>query len=226
MESISKLRIIPITLSEATTSSFTADSIKNCLITFDDGLENIFQHAIPHLDMYGFKGTIFCVAGFIGRSSTWDVYRSLRHLSRQQVRQLSDTGHEIGSHTLTHANLPFLNDIDLVSELRDSKNVLEDITGRQVTSLSFPHGGWNHRVWECARELGYQSATLYRGHSLATDNMYPVLSAGRFDSVDDIIRRISSTSIFFSTSIAASRIASHFAKGTPVWKFRKNYSIV
>jgi peptidoglycan/xylan/chitin deacetylase (PgdA/CDA1 family) len=187
-------------------------------------LENVYHHAIPYLDEYNFKATIFCVANFLGRTATWDVYRKSEHLSAEQVRKISDSGHEIGSHTLTHGNLTFLNQNDLIRELRESKKVLEDITGKRVTSVSFPHGSWNERVWRTALDEGYTSASLYRGHFRSHENQYPVYSAGRFDSEHELIKKINKSTIF-SPSIAFSKIASQFAKGTPLWKYRKEYDV-
>ncbi|HEX2958483.1 MAG TPA: polysaccharide deacetylase family protein [Chitinispirillaceae bacterium] len=197
---------------------------KKVFITFDDGLESVSRYAIPLLDEFDFKSTVFCVAGFVGKSSTWDVYKESPHMSATDIRQLSDSGHEIGSHSQTHANLPYLNQNDLTSELRESKKNLEDITGKEVKSISFPHGCWNKRVWDTALELGYSSATLYRGHDRALDHHYPVISAHCFDSEYSLFEKIN-LQARFSPSIAFSRIASHFAKGTPLWKFRNNYDV-
>jgi peptidoglycan/xylan/chitin deacetylase (PgdA/CDA1 family) len=197
---------------------------KKILITFDDGLDTVSNYATQFLDEYDFKSTVFCVSGFIGKSSTWDVYKESTHMGAVDIRKISDSGHEIGSHTQTHANLPYLNQNDLVRELRDSKKNLEDIIGKEVKSISFPHGCWNKRVWETALELGYLYASLYRGHSRASCNQFPVISANCFDTANSLMDKINLRAIF-SPTIAFSRIASHFGKGTPLWKFRENYDV-
>jgi peptidoglycan/xylan/chitin deacetylase (PgdA/CDA1 family) len=197
---------------------------KKVLITFDDGLATVSNNAMPFLDEFNFKSTVFCVTGFIGKSSSWDVYKESPHLSAAEIRKISDLGHEIGSHSQTHANLPYLNHNDLAHELRESKKNLEDIVGREVKSISFPHGCWNKRVWETALELGYSYATLYRGHSQACDHHYPVISAHCFDTEYSLLDKINVQSRF-SPAIAFSRIAAHFGKGTPLWKFRENYNV-
>jgi peptidoglycan/xylan/chitin deacetylase (PgdA/CDA1 family) len=115
------------------------------------------------------------------------------HLNAAEIRSISDNGHEIGSHTHTHANLTYLAEKDLIEELRTSKKVLEDITGKEVKSISFPHGSWNQRVWSSACNEGYTYASLYRGHSRSNDpGHFPVLSAGRFDTEKCCLKRYDS----------------------------------
>jgi peptidoglycan/xylan/chitin deacetylase (PgdA/CDA1 family) len=167
---------------------------------------------------------VFPVAGYIGKASSWDVLPQFPHLSKHEIREISGLGHEIGSHGLTHSNLTYLNASDLKTELSDSKKILEDITGKKVTSLSFPFGSWNRRVWEHAQETGYLRGTIYRQHRNYGPELVPVYGVYRFDSPEFILARISPASRF-SFSIACARIMSHFAKGAPIWKFEKNYCL-
>lgn len=217
-------RYSSITIKEA---ALTNDQLQSqIMITFDDGFQSIYDYALPVLDNAGFKATIFCVTDFIGKSSSWDVYGQSRHLDNNSIYNLSKMGHEIGSHTCTHANLPYLSDKDLIRELRDSKSKLEDITGKEVKSISFPHGSWDKRVWKKVCEAGYTSASTYRNHVFSENfRLFPVYGVYQFDSPDSVFRRIKQNEHSFSLSYAISSLMPHFAKGTPVWKFRKNYQI-
>jgi peptidoglycan/xylan/chitin deacetylase (PgdA/CDA1 family) len=193
-------------------------------LTFDDGCRSFLTHALPILDRFNFKTTVFPVAGYMGKTSSWDVMPQFPHLSKHEIREISVLGHEIGSHGLTHSNLTYLSTADLKTELSDSKKILEDITGKKVTSLSFPFGSWNKRVWEHAQETGYLRGTIYRQHRNNRPELVPVYGIYRFDSPGFILERISPASLF-SFSIACARIMSHFAKGAPIWKFEKNYCL-
>ena len=53
---------------------------------------------------------------------------------------------EIGSHGVTHTKLTELSDKELINELVSSKHFLEDIIGREVHTISYPHGAINSRV--------------------------------------------------------------------------------
>ncbi len=203
-----------------------AQSLSQIMITFDDGFQSVYDYALPILDNAGFKATIFCVTDFIGKTSAWDVYGPSKHLDNKSIYNLSKMGHEIGSHTCTHANLPYLSDKDLIRELRDSKSKLEDITGNEVKSISFPYGSWNKRVWENVCEVGYSSASTYRNHAFSKElRLFPVYGVYQFDTPDSVFSRITHNNFSFSLSYAISSLMPHFAKGTPVWKFRKSYQI-
>jgi peptidoglycan/xylan/chitin deacetylase (PgdA/CDA1 family) len=209
------------TLSEAAGGTQGSDDFA---ITFDDGFESFYSRAFPALEDNNMKVTVFPIAGYVGKLSLWDILPPQPHMNKAQIREISDHGHEIGSHTFTHANLTFLSDADIERELADSKRLLEDITGKQVTSLSFPYGSWNKRVWEKARAIGYQQGTCYRHHNKIIDGLVPVHGVYSFDSIQDVIDKISST-VALSNAYARSRIMSHFAKGTPLWKFQSNYAL-
>lgn len=221
MQLISSKSIKTLTLSEANRKT---DSVENgCLLTFDDGMECVYTDAYPILNEFNFKATIFCIAGFTGKHSSWDIFNGQHHLSVGQIKQLSDSGHEIGSHTLTHAHLIFLNDEDLEIELKESKHILEDITGRAVNTLSFPYGSWNMHVWRKAQEAGYTSATLYRNHICSLPGLYPVYGVYRFSKPEIIMNLLGKS--HFSPTIATAILMSHFSKGTPIVKFRRNYTV-
>ncbi|MDR2591298.1 MAG: polysaccharide deacetylase family protein [Chitinispirillales bacterium] len=215
-------------------------------ITFDDGLSSFYDNAYPMLEERGIKSTLFPVAGLIGKRGDWDVIGRPRHITAAMLREIADSGHEIGSHSLTHANLVWLNDDELIKELRDSKSILEDIAGTAVKSLSFPFGSWNKRVWNAAKSAGYENATAYRGHRSAPPEFMPVFGVYRFDSATDAVSRaidvgtlqqaaitpaaaspslIPPLSIQSATSKAFASLMSHFCKGTPLVKFRKTYRL-
>lgn len=195
---------------------------KRCLLTFDDGLESVYLHALPLLESYTLNATIFCLGSLFGELSSWDIYSGNRHCSRTQIRDMSDRGFEIGSHTISHPSLLYLRESAVRQELYQSKCTLEDITGKEVTSLSFPFGSWNRAIWKLAKECGYTAATLYRGKAYANENLFPVQGVYRFDSPEDIMQKID-LKRSFSIQRARSEMMSHFAQGTPAWKYRKVY---
>jgi len=211
------------TVSERETQRDSPHAMRNALstvITFDDGFLNFYENAYPLLEERNIKVTIFPVAGLLGKTGKWDVMGQTSHITAPMLREIGSAGHEIGSHSLTHANLVWLDDRELRKELCGSKDILEDATGIQIKSLSFPFGSWNERVWDAAKSAGYEYATAYRGHRRAPKELLQVLGAYRFDSVEDIIKRLSPNP---SISKTLAKIMSHFSKGTPIVKFRKEY---
>ncbi|MCL2219431.1 MAG: polysaccharide deacetylase family protein [Chitinispirillia bacterium] len=213
-----------ITVSQHTSIQHISAQISTA-ITFDDGLTSFYDNAWPLLEDKKIKSTIFPVAGLIGKNGHWDVMGQTSHMTAPMLREIAASGHEIGSHSLTHANLVWLDDDELMKELRDSKSILENITGTAVKSLSFPFGSWNTRVWDAAQSAGYQYATAYRGHQRVSTEILPVMGVFRFDGIDDIVGRIPppSSPLSSPTSKILARMMSHFSKGTPIVKFRKEY---
>ena len=132
------------------------------VITFDDGCETDLLVAAPLLKEVAFNATFYVVAGFVGRPG---------YLSATQVRELSELGFEIGSHSMTHSYLPHLEEQELRAEIVDSKDRLEQLTGRRVAHFSCPGGRWQSRIAELALVAGYASvATSGIGtNSAATD---------------------------------------------------------
>jgi peptidoglycan/xylan/chitin deacetylase (PgdA/CDA1 family) len=202
-----------------------SDTRRDVFLTFDDGFESFYTEALPLLSRFGFVATVFPVAGFLGKLSSWDALPGHAHMAPAQIREISDLGHEIGSHTYSHANLTLLNDNDCMSELVRSKEVLEDITGKRVTSLSFPFGRWNMRIWGKAKQAGYTHATAYVDKDPQISGIVRLVGVYSFDTVQDVLERAFIRPLF-SLATARGRLMPHFAKGSPLWKFRKNYALL
>jgi peptidoglycan/xylan/chitin deacetylase (PgdA/CDA1 family) len=65
---------------------------------------------------------------------------------------------DFGSHSCFHANLTTCSEEECERELRDSKQDLERMLGRECRHFSYPNGDYSEREIELAREAGYLSA--------------------------------------------------------------------
>jgi peptidoglycan/xylan/chitin deacetylase (PgdA/CDA1 family) len=146
-----------------------ADAVpeKSVAITFDDGYEDNFRHALPLLQKYGAKATLYLVADRHDRD--WSTYKKAHHASGElmrerklddaQVRALLDSGlFELGSHTLTHANLPTLDAAQREQEIAGAKLALEKTFAVPVTSFAYPFGLFGETDVAAARAAGYSNA--------------------------------------------------------------------
>ncbi len=88
-------------------------------------LEVNMRSVFECLDGCGVKGTFF----FLGT-----VARRLPHL----VREASDLGHEIGSHSFSHFRIFGLEEAVFREEMAASKQYLEDLTGKPVLGFRAP----------------------------------------------------------------------------------------
>jgi peptidoglycan/xylan/chitin deacetylase (PgdA/CDA1 family) len=128
-------------------------------ITFDDGYEDFLSAALPTLERLGFSATVFVVAGMLGKENTWEHRGGprlpLRLLDANGVREISERGIEVGSHTVTHPRLPGLDPETLVHEISDSRQRLGEIVGAPVEGFCYPYGNLDGPAIRAARRAGY-----------------------------------------------------------------------
>lgn len=79
-----------------------------------------------------------------------------------EVIELHRRGHEIGSHSVSHALLTQLDDDALRRELLQSRETLESQLGAQVSSFCYPNGSCDARVQAATRDAGYALAVTTR----------------------------------------------------------------
>lgn len=121
---------------------------KSVCITFDDGCETDLIAAAPALCEFHFRATFYITTGFMGRAG---------YLSRDQVKELSSLGFELGCHSASHPYLTELDEAGLRREITQPKRELEDLLGRRVEHFSCPGGRFNHRVADFVRSAGYKT---------------------------------------------------------------------
>ena len=136
-------------------------------LTFDDGYRSVAERAWPELRARRWPATAYVVPGYLdgGIAFPWDTTaeeRSIRVMDRSIVRELVEDGMAVGSHTVTHRYLPGLPPAEARTEVSRSKEMLEDLIQRTVTSFSYPMGGWNRQLRSYVAEAGYVTAVTCR----------------------------------------------------------------
>lgn len=128
---------------------------KPIILTFDDGHTSVFDHAFPVMWKYNWPGEAFVITGRVG---------SPGYMDWNQLKELSDNGISIQSHTHTHSLLNSLSSQDISRELIMSKTAIEDKLGNDVTALAVSMGGYPKSLKALARDLGYDIVcTSYYG---------------------------------------------------------------
>ena len=117
-------------------------------IVFDDGHASQYRYGLSVLTEHGISGTFFVTAG-------WTDSRA-QYMTSAQLRELSSLGHFIHSHGWSHKLLTQCSPAELKTELRRSREVLEDMIGSAVDAISMPGGRWNDRVLAGCGEAGYR----------------------------------------------------------------------
>lgn len=120
---------------------------KPVMITFDDTDEEQFSIAKPEMDKYGFKAVYFIMTISIDRP---------RYMTKAQIKQLSDEGHVIGSHTWDHHRVDRLKDDEWAAQFDKPEKKLQEITGKKIEYFAYPFGVWNQAALPRLKERGYK----------------------------------------------------------------------
>ena len=137
------------------TGEFTLP-VKPIILTFDDGYEDNYMYAFPLLKKFGFSAVIFLVADPTRQTNFWDIDEpQVRLVNNKQIREMVAAGIEFGSHTVTHPNLSQCSPEQMRKEFVESKQAIEQLTGKEIISIAYPYGAVNERIKSIAIETGY-----------------------------------------------------------------------
>jgi peptidoglycan/xylan/chitin deacetylase (PgdA/CDA1 family) len=133
--------------------NWLSDQGRAVWISFDDN-HRFWYESLMMLDELSIKATFYTnTMPFRDRSTALqqrEYYDRINYhgtrvpLSTEELREISAAGHIIGSHTHTHRALPQLRRAEAHDEIRRSKEILEDLTGKAVTDFSYPFGMRRH----------------------------------------------------------------------------------
>lgn len=157
------------------------------VITFDDGWEGVYRNAYPLLAKYGFKATVFVIAGRVQDPARRKPFMNSRltMVDWDQLRKMQASGvidvesHAFDMHRLSSAGSKPSNTPVVLARLKvggklesesDYRRRIEDDfarvgrvflaqLNRKPRYLAWPYGGYSPTALETARAAGYR-ATL------------------------------------------------------------------
>lgn len=138
---------------EVRSTGWLVDALRNrtfipsdtVVIHFDDCYADVLHQAGPVLKACNAPATAFIASGFVGttRSFEHDVMKypfQYENFTAEDVRNLPDSGFEVGAHTVNHVNLGKLSLEAAKTEVTNSRSQLEEILQQPVRFFSFPYG--------------------------------------------------------------------------------------
>jgi peptidoglycan/xylan/chitin deacetylase (PgdA/CDA1 family) len=146
-----------------------AHGSKKCVaITFDDAFVSVAENALPELGRHSFPATIFVPVGWLGQTPGWTMKPietgsveapelSEVVMSAEQLRGLTHSLVSLGSHTLSHPELPELGSERARDEVEGSRALLSGLIGRDVCELAFPYGAHNDSTVAMCRAALYET---------------------------------------------------------------------
>jgi peptidoglycan/xylan/chitin deacetylase (PgdA/CDA1 family) len=138
---------------------------KPIMLTFDDTKLDQYTNALPELKKYGFKGVFFIMTVSLGKPN---------YMSKAQVKELSDAGHIIGSHTYDHQNVKKYQGEDWVTQIEKPTKTLKEITGKDVKYFAYPFGLWNKEAIPELKKRGFTSAFILAEKRDENDPLYTI----------------------------------------------------
>lgn len=150
------------------------------VVTFDDGLRNNLTTAAPILAELGIPATVYIASDLIDGHNPWiGPGGGGEILSADEIRQLARSGWEIGSHTVSHADLTSLDYDRCLAEITGSRKALEEITGGTVDTFAYPFGRYGPAALRAVRDSGMRAAvTTGSGRWDAFELTRAMISAG------------------------------------------------
>ena len=140
---------------------------KPVMITFDDSRADQFSTALPELNKHGFKGVFFIMTVALNKPG---------YMTKEQVKQLADENHIIGSHTYDHKNVKKYTVDDWVEQIQKPSQQLQSITGKPVEYFAYPFGLWNKEA--IARLKDHEFKAVFQ-LAAARDENEPLFSVRR-----------------------------------------------
>jgi peptidoglycan/xylan/chitin deacetylase (PgdA/CDA1 family) len=152
-----------LTLSDLVASRLRREALakKTVVITFDDGLADFYELALPALVDHGMTATHYITCGSPGGTASFlsaigEGHRKL--MGWGEIRACAEQGLEIGAHTVKHAAVDLMPKQAARAEIADSRKTIEDAIGIPVTTFAYPFGYANRIVRDLVADAGYASA--------------------------------------------------------------------
>lgn len=121
---------------------------KPVVLTFDDGLRGQYDRALPKLRKRGWPAVLFLKVDALTQGE----------LSDEMVEEMLAAGWELGSHTITHADLAQAGPDLLAEELQGSRRELRKRFGVPVVFFCYPAGSYDAEAVAAVEDAGYRGA--------------------------------------------------------------------
>lgn len=133
---------------------------KPVVLTFDDGYLDTYTTAFPLLQEYGVKAVVYVIGNPEIKTNSWDLHVMPESplMERHHIVEMHEAGIEIGSHTLSHANLNRVTEEQAWEEISRSRILLEILLNAPVSTFAYPYGILNPKAKTMIVDAGYSLA--------------------------------------------------------------------
>lgn len=148
---------------------------KPIIISFDDGYYSTYEYAYPILKELGMKAEVAVVTGTKERDKDTVLLKKQKadHFNWKQAIEMEKSGFiDLQSHTVTHEVLDTVSNTSLTNQLKSSKDSLEKVLSKKISTIIYPQGGYNENVITESLNAGYKiGVTTKVGLNYYKDNV-------------------------------------------------------
>ena len=167
------------------------------VLTFDDGYESDYNYVLPLLKKYNAKATFFVFSSMLNKPF---------YMTDNQLKELAASPYtEIGNHSYElHNKTPeeicklyasYEKTEDIIKDFEKNKKILESITGKNITSLSYPNGIHTYYADNLLKKRKICNISITTNELKYSAPNYLNKPIGRYNrsdlrSVEDIVKKI------------------------------------
>lgn len=128
--------------------------LRSVLLTFDDGYRDNVQVALPLMQKYGMRATLFVISAYVGKTNRWNpkACYDAQHMTWHEMRFWLESGCDIGGHSHRHLCMTRLSAEEVLQTVRLNKHLLQRRLGITPRAFAYPYGGFNPAVQDVMRQ--------------------------------------------------------------------------
>lgn len=130
-------------------------------LTFDDSLWDFYDNAYPILQKYKVKATNNVITSTVG---------SQANLSLDEMLEMKNNGMSFQDHTVTHPDLSATDSSTQTTEMKDSKQYLDDSLNQDTIAIAYPAGRYSDTTLQIAENLDYKLGVTTNEGLASADN--------------------------------------------------------
>ncbi len=168
MEWLSRAGYTSISLNEARQQLSSEE--KYVVITFDDGYASTVRYALPILEKFGFRATLFLCTGGVGAEihpaaliAGGKIPLEDKPLTTNEIEALRKANWRIEAHSVQHLNHAALDATTAIQEMEQSKLQVRQITGQTPTAYAFPFGAYRKETLRLCAQRYELACTTHQG---------------------------------------------------------------
>ena len=166
------------------------------------------QQLIDILGKYGVKATFFVVGEWA------DKYP-------ESVKALSDAGHEVMSHSNTHAHFNSLSSDEIIADLNACNDKIEAVTGVRPTLFHCPYGEYDDHVINAVRSMGIEPIQWDVEHSATTSSRWCARGLTGHNDIKRMVSNLGNHPFLCGGQMNQTGIWNTFSRSFPGWGHRQ-----